>query len=225
MSYPLPIRYAPVMVFHTGIDQGWPIERIEHIHRMVLPSGEAIRGLGSRGWKLAHFAACRVRVDWRPCRPGSGAGASPGTRCYWPTESRYRVNQGRSACCLGRDGSARHDRGVCWRTTVPDDAAGRPADLVECDFRTPVPNWVWVPDLTYVRTRSGHAYVAISVDAFSRYIVRWQASRARRTGLALAALDQRSGHETRTTDSSTTQTAGCSTSRSASPSGLLRQGR
>ena len=62
-------------------------------------------------------------------------------------------------------------RGEPKRTTVPDESAPRPADLVEHDFRAPVPNRLWVADLTYVRTWSGFAYVAFIIDACSRYIV------------------------------------------------------
>ena len=58
------------------------------------------------------------------------------------------------------------------------------------DFRAPVPNRLWVADLTYVRTWSGFAYVAFIIDACSRYIVGWQASRSLRTDLALDALEQ-----------------------------------
>ena len=32
-----PIRNAPLMVCRTVIDHGWPIERVERVHRMVLP--------------------------------------------------------------------------------------------------------------------------------------------------------------------------------------------
>ena len=46
-----------------------------------------------------------------------------------------------------------------------------------------------VADLTYVRTWSGYAYVSFIVDAFSRYIVGWQASRSLCSDLALAALE------------------------------------
>ena len=81
-------------------------------------------------------------------------------------------------------------RGKVRRTTVPDESAPRPADLVDRDFRAPVPNRLWVADLTYVRTWSGFAYVAFIIDACSRYIVGWQASRSLRTDLALDALEQ-----------------------------------
>jgi putative transposase len=80
-------------------------------------------------------------------------------------------------------------RGKPRRTTTPDAAADRPADLVERDFSASRPNQLWVADLTYVATWSGFVYVAFIVDAFSRFIVGWQASRSLRTDLALDALE------------------------------------
>ena len=49
-------------------------------------------------------------------------------------------------------------RGKPRRTTLPDEHAPRPADLVERDFRATTPNRLWVADLTYVRTSSGFVY-------------------------------------------------------------------
>ena len=80
-------------------------------------------------------------------------------------------------------------RGKPQRTTTPDAAAARPADLVERNFSAQRPNQLWVADLTYVATWSGFVYVALVVDAFSRFIVGWQASRSLRTDLALDALE------------------------------------
>jgi len=80
-------------------------------------------------------------------------------------------------------------RGKTRRTTLPDAAAPRPADLVERDFSATRPNELWVADLTYVATWSGFVYVAFVVDAFSRFIVGWQISRSLRTDLALDALE------------------------------------
>jgi putative transposase len=89
-------------------------------------------------------------------------------------------------------------RGKPKRTTVPaDDAAGRPADLVDRQFQVAEPNRLWVADLTYVRTWSGFVYVAFITDAFSRRIVGWQASRSMRTDLALHALEQAVWERTR----------------------------
>jgi putative transposase len=65
----------------------------------------------------------------------------------------------------------------------------RPADLVERDFSATRPNQLWVADLTYVATWSGFVYVAFVVDAFSRFVVGWQASRSLGTDLALDALE------------------------------------
>jgi putative transposase len=80
-------------------------------------------------------------------------------------------------------------RGKSRRTTMPDAAAARPADLVERDFAAQRPNQLWVADITYVATWSGFVYVAFVIDAFSRFLVGWQASRSLRTGLALDALE------------------------------------
>jgi putative transposase len=80
-------------------------------------------------------------------------------------------------------------RGKTRRTTTPDAATVRPADLVERDFSASRPNQLWVADLTYVATWSGFVYVALVVDAFSRFLVGWQASRSLRTDLALDALE------------------------------------
>jgi putative transposase len=80
-------------------------------------------------------------------------------------------------------------RGKTRRTTTADVAAARPADLVKRDFSAGRPNQLWVADLTYVATWSGFVYVAFIIDAFSRFIVGWQASRSLRTDLALDALE------------------------------------
>ena len=80
-------------------------------------------------------------------------------------------------------------RGKTRRTTTPDAAAARPADLVDRDFSAARPNQLWVADLTYVATWSGFVYVAFVIDAFSRFLVGWQASRSLRTDLALDALE------------------------------------
>src|SRR5215211_3480670 len=80
-------------------------------------------------------------------------------------------------------------RGKPRRTTTPDATAPRPADLVDRDFSAPRPNQLWVADLTYVATWSGFVYVAFIIDAFSRFLVGWQASRSLRTDLALDALE------------------------------------
>jgi putative transposase len=80
-------------------------------------------------------------------------------------------------------------RGKARRTTIPDDAADRPSDLVERDFTAAAPNRLWVADFTYVATWSGVVYVAFVIDAFSRRIVGWKADTNMCTGLVLDTLE------------------------------------
>jgi transposase InsO family protein len=81
-------------------------------------------------------------------------------------------------------------RGKTCKTTVPDEAAERPADLVKRQFVATRPNELWVADLTYVSTWSGFVYVAFVIDVYSRMIVGWRVARSLRTDLALDALEQ-----------------------------------
>jgi putative transposase len=81
-------------------------------------------------------------------------------------------------------------RGRTPRTTIPDKASLRPADLVQRKFTADGPNRLWVADLTYVATWLGFVYVAFIIDVFSRKIVGWRVSRSLRSDLALDALEQ-----------------------------------
>ena len=80
-------------------------------------------------------------------------------------------------------------RGSTVRTTTPGADAERPADLVKRDFAVPAPDRLWLADLTYVRTAAGFVYVSFVLDAYSRRVLGWQASRSLRTELALDALE------------------------------------
>jgi transposase InsO family protein len=75
-------------------------------------------------------------------------------------------------------------------TTVADEAAVRPPDLVHREFTATRPNQLWVADITYVVTWVGFVYVAFVVDVFSRCIVGWRVSKSLRSDLALDALEQ-----------------------------------
>ena len=81
-------------------------------------------------------------------------------------------------------------RGRHFKTTIPDDSAARPLDLVDRDFTARRPNELWMSDLTYVATWRGFVYVAFVIDAFARRIVGWRASSSLRSDLALDALEQ-----------------------------------
>jgi putative transposase len=81
-------------------------------------------------------------------------------------------------------------RGKKVRTTVPGQAAARPADLVKRNFARPAPDRLWVADFTYVPTWTGMVYVAFVIDAYSRRILGWRAATSMRTALVLDALEQ-----------------------------------
>jgi putative transposase len=84
------------------------------------------------------------------------------------------------------------------RTTVPDEDARRPPDLVERDFTADRPNRLWVTDLTFVSTWEGTAYVCFIIDAFSRRLVGWRVASHMRTVMILDALEMaRSSRGTR----------------------------
>jgi len=81
-------------------------------------------------------------------------------------------------------------RGRKYKTTIGDDLAMRPADLVRRDFTAARPNELWVADLTYVTTWNGFVFVAFVIDVYARRIVGWRVSDSLRTDLALDALEQ-----------------------------------
>jgi transposase InsO family protein len=81
-------------------------------------------------------------------------------------------------------------RGKGIRTTIPDDQAYRPLDLVRRQFKAERPNALWVGDFTYLSTWQGFAYVAFVVDVFARRIVGWRLSHSAKTDIVLDALEQ-----------------------------------
>lgn len=81
-------------------------------------------------------------------------------------------------------------RGRKCRTTLADDSAGRPLDLVNRQFHATRPNQLWVADFTYVATWAGFVYVAFVIDVFSRRIIGWRVARSMSAELVLDALEQ-----------------------------------
>ena len=90
---------------------------------------------------------------------------------------------------MRREGLQGVVRGKRRRTTIADQAAARPADLVDRNFTAGGPNELWVADFTYVMTWSGVVYVAFVIDAFSRRIVGWKADTSMKTPLVLDTLE------------------------------------
>lgn len=80
-------------------------------------------------------------------------------------------------------------RGKKHKTTIPDNTAVLPQDLVDRNFTATRPNELWIADLTYVRTYSGRCYVALVIDVYSRFIVGWSLATHLKTELPLDALE------------------------------------
>ncbi|MGY1984410.1 IS3 family transposase, partial [Nocardia gipuzkoensis] len=80
-------------------------------------------------------------------------------------------------------------RGRIKRTTLTDQAASRPADLVRRRFAPSAPNRLWVADFTYVRTWSGWVYIAFVADAYARRIIGWRTATSMTTALVLDVIE------------------------------------
>jgi putative transposase len=127
-----------------------------------------------QAWKDSFGGVYGADKVWRQLR----AEGTPVARC---TVERLMREMGLRGVVRGR---------AFTRTTVADDSAARPLDLVRRDFQASRPNQLWVADLTYVATWAGFVYVAFVIDVFSRFIVGWRVSSSLRTDLALDALEQ-----------------------------------
>jgi putative transposase len=81
-----------------------------------------------------------------------------------------------------------HRRRVFTSTRRAATAAAAP-DLVQRAFTAPVPDRLWVADLTPVPTAQGVLYLAIILDVFSRRVVGWSMADRMRTEIVLNALE------------------------------------
>jgi len=91
-----------------------------------------------------------------------------GARKVWLTLNREGIPVARCTVerlmkILGLHGAR---RGRTVRTTRSDQAATRPADLVERNFNPSRPDALWVADFTYVPTWAGTVYVAFVIGLF-----------------------------------------------------------
>lgn len=115
-----------------------------------------------------------------------------GVRKAWRQLNREGIEVARCTVArlmreMGLQGAVRGRR---FKTTIADESASRPLDLVDRDFSATRPNQLWVSDLTYVATWRGFVYVAFVIDVFARRIVGWRVSMSLRTDLVLDALEQ-----------------------------------
>lgn len=74
------------------------------------------------------------------------------------------------------------------RTTIADQAAQLPADLVKRNFDQGKPDTVWVGDITYIRTWEGWMYLATVIDGHTRKVIGWSMADHMKTSLIIDAL-------------------------------------
>ncbi|WP_158558472.1 MULTISPECIES: IS3 family transposase [unclassified Streptomyces] len=73
--------------------------------------------------------------------------------------------------------------------TRRDPKATPAPDLVMRDFTAPVPNRLWVTDLTMIPTGEGPLWLSAIRDAFSRRVVAWETSARADADLVLTSLE------------------------------------
>lgn len=105
-----------------------------------------------------------TRSEWRiPEHSRPGRSSAPG-RCG---SNLQREGVEAARCTVERlmrlEGPSGVVRGEKRRTTISDEKAVRPADLVESRFEADRPDRLWIADLTYVPVRSGFVYAAFMV--------------------------------------------------------------
>lgn len=103
-------------------------------------------------------------------------GGLHGVRRVWRQLLNEGIEAGRERVArpMRAEGLQGVRRGRKVRTTVPDMAVARPADLVDRQFHAERPNQLWVVDFTHVATFAGFAYVAFAIEVLSPMIVSWR---------------------------------------------------
>ncbi len=110
-------------------------------------------------------------------------------------ERGLRTSRKRVARLMVRRGLAGRARRRTKRTTTPDPAAAKAADLLQRDFapRSHALDSVWCGDISYVRTWEGWSYLATVIDLSSRRVVGLAMADHLRASLACEALEMAIG--------------------------------
>jgi putative transposase len=174
----------------------------EHKHLFgVEPICQALTELGGPIASSTYRAACRRSPSVRTRRDEQLAAQIRrvhtanygvyGARKVWLALNRDGIEVARCTVerILREQGLRGVVRGRTRRTTIADQHATRPADLVQRRFNADRPNRLSVADFTYVPTWSGMVYVAFVIDVYSRRILGWRAATSMKTTLVLDALE------------------------------------
>ena len=76
------------------------------------------------------------------------------------------------------------------RTTYTDARRPYAPNTLDRNFSPCQPDTAWVADITYVRTKTGWAYVSVILDLFSRKVIGWDVEQSLETSLVERALDK-----------------------------------
>ena len=98
----------------------------------------------------------------------------------------YCVNGKRVRRLMGELGLVHHRRRAP-RTTNSDHALHRYPNLIR-DLAVTRPDQVWAADITYVRLRNEHVYLAVVMDLFTRNVRGWHLGRTVDAELTITAL-------------------------------------
>lgn len=75
------------------------------------------------------------------------------------------------------------------KTTVSDNARPVAENTLSRDFSPEAPDSFWASDITYVPTKEGWLYLAVTMDLYARSIVGWAMDSSMPAELPLAALE------------------------------------
>lgn len=74
------------------------------------------------------------------------------------------------------------------KTTVRDNSHVVHKNLLDRAFNPEKPNEVWASDITYIPTKQGFLYLAVTLDLYARMVVGWAMSSNINSELTLSAL-------------------------------------
>ena len=75
------------------------------------------------------------------------------------------------------------------KTTIRDETRPVARNLLDREFHPDRPDEVWASDITYIPTREGWLYLAVTMDLYARSIVGWAMDRVMPAELPLGALE------------------------------------
>lgn len=100
-------------------------------------------------------------------------------------------SENRVARLMANEGiKARHKNAFRPKTTVQDPDRAPAKNLLKDDQRPSGPGEVLINDITYVATREGWLYLAVTMDLFHREIVGWHLAESMETGLVIQAASK-----------------------------------